>query len=53
MAKHLYDKDGKYKGKILSDEEHSKNKIVIQKFLLEMMKNFLLNFFFVAYLFWL
>ena len=24
MAKHLYDKDGKYKGKILSDEEHSK-----------------------------
>ena len=24
MAKHLYDKDGKYKGKILSDEEHFK-----------------------------
>jgi len=24
MAKHIYDKDGEYKGKILSDEEHSK-----------------------------
>ena len=24
MAKHIYDKDGNYKGKILSDEEHQR-----------------------------
>lgn len=24
MAKHIYDKDGNYQGKILSDEEHNK-----------------------------
>ncbi|MDC3309066.1 hypothetical protein OAV26_02445 [Crocinitomicaceae bacterium] len=28
MAKHIYDKDGKYKGKILSDEEHRKRRKV-------------------------
>ena len=26
MAKHIYDEDGNYKGKILSDEEHSKKR---------------------------
>ena len=26
MAKHIYDSDGNYKGKILSDEEHRRNK---------------------------
>jgi hypothetical protein len=25
MAKHIYDKDGNYKGKILNDEEHHNN----------------------------
>jgi Flp pilus assembly protein TadB len=26
MAKHVYDKTGKYKGKILSDKEHTRKK---------------------------
>jgi len=32
MAKHIYDEDGNYKGKILSDEEHSKRRVHHRRF---------------------